>query len=1219
MKEDVVEKFSEFLREYYYKQLNEAAGEDKKSILIDFSLLEKFDPELADSLLERPQENIKYAEESIKEIDTGLAEKKLRLRFFNLPEDNLVRIRDIRANHIGKFITVDGIVRRAGEIRPEVTETIFSCPNCSNRISVAQNGGKGNSQMECDCGYKGRLSLIDQELIDSRWITVDEPYESTTGERPSTLIIFLNEDLTSPRMRNKTEPGNRIRVVGTLMKTPKRIKGSISRQMEIYLEANSVEAVEVEWEELETSADDEKKIKKLAKDPEIFEKIIGSIAPAMYGMEDVKLAIALQLFGGEQHVLKDKTKIRGYIHVLLVGEPATGKCLTGDAKVIQADGSIKKIKDMVEDSVEKSPRVTDDGFYAHTNHDILSLNGNGKISSKKSTVVWKREAPENMFRIETSTGKRICVTPTHPILVLNGGVEFEEAEKIKVGEYIATPRRIGISGKIQELSTKIAISKANAAHHIRIPKTTSPEFCRFIGYLVGEGYLYRAATSIHISVTNNDDFILGDFEECARKLFGVNVSERLSRKHKSAREKYICSIELGRFLENLEPSLFKPSREKRVPDVIMKCSDKEVGEFLKAYFDGEASVSKKEREIEVTSASEELLEQVQILLLRFGIISQLHPTYSMATNTPNPKKRKYYRLRISGENLIRFANEIGFNTRRKKERVLNAVKRGKICTNIDLIPNISRLLMSLRRRLLMTQFDFGVPRACYQHYDRDDRFPTRDNLLRVVKGFDMRMDGIRKLANSIGESNWQKLRNIRNNLRLSQQAVASHARVSQTLISQYELGKCGNSKIKPRVKNVTKTTKVVKGVLRKICENILNDSEMINQLELLRTLATSDVFWDKVVRVEKIKSREKWVYDLQVDGTHNFIGNCIVVHNSQLMQLVTKMMPRGKYVSGMGVSYAGFTAAAVRDEELGWQLEAGALVLANNSLCAVDEISKVAPQDLVALLQAMSIGSISIAKAAIVATLPAQTSILAGGNPKLGRFDPFKPIREQIDIDDVLMSRFDLKFALQDKPDSDMDAKMTEHIFEMRHFNEEKATPIIDPDLLKKYIAYAKAYCHPKLTKKAANKIREFYLQMRARGGEGAAVPITLRQCEAMIRLAEASAKIRLSDTVSTEDAERAIRLMKVSLMQFGFDTETKQFDIDRAEGQIATAAQRGKIRNVEKIIDQLAEKNGENIQIKDVIDIGKKQGIDDVEKIVKKMCNEGILFSPRLGIIKKV
>lgn len=665
MKDDVVEKFSEFLREFYYKELNEAAGEDRKSILIDFSLLEKFDPELADSLLESPQEIIKYGEDSIKEIDTGLAEKKLRLRFINLPEDSATRIRDIRAKHLGKLIVVDGIVRRAGEIRPEVTDTIFSCPACDNRISVPQTEERNNSPTECDCGYKGRLKLVDQKLIDSRWITVDEPYESSTGERPSTLLIFLNEDLTSPRMRNKTEPGNRIRVVGTLMKTPKRIKGSVSRQMEIYLEANSVEAVEVEWEELETSTEDEKKIKKLAKDPDIFEKIIGSMAPAMYGMEDVKLAIVLQLFGGEQHNLKDKTKIRGNIHVLLIGEPATGK--------------------------------------------------------------------------------------------------------------------------------------------------------------------------------------------------------------------------------------------------------------------------------------------------------------------------------------------------------------------------------------------------------------------------------------------------------------------------------------------------------------------------------------------------------------------------SQLMQLVTKMMPRGKYVSGMGVSYAGFTAAAVRDEELGWQLEAGALVLANNSLCAVDEISKVAPQDLVALLQAMSIGSVSIAKAAIVATLPAQTSILAGGNPKLGRFDPFKPIREQIDIDDVLMSRFDLKFALKDEPNSDLDVKMIDHIFKMRHFNEEEAIPIIDPDLLKKYVAYAKAYCHPKLTKKAAEKIGEFYLQMRARGGEGAAVPITLRQCEALIRLAEASAKIRLSDTVSVEDAERAIRLMKVSLMQFGFDTETKQFDIDRAEGQIATAAQRGKIRKVEEMINKLAEKNGENIPIKDIIEMGNSQGIDDVGKILDKMCNEGILFRPRFDIVKKI
>jgi len=102
------------------------------------------------------------------------------------------------------------------------------------------------------------------------------------------------------------------------------------------------------------------------------------------------------------------------------------------------------------------------------------------------------------------------------------------------------------------------------------------------------------------------------------------------------------------------------------------------------------------------------------------------------------------------------------------------------------------------------------------------------------------------------------------------------------------------------------------------------------------------------------------------------------------------------------------------------------LEMANRSLCAIDEFSKVSVQDQVALQEAMSIGTISIAKASIVATLPAQTSILAGGNPKLGRFDPYIPIREQVAIDEVLLSRFDLRFALRDIPNPELDERLAE-------------------------------------------------------------------------------------------------------------------------------------------------------------------------------------------------
>lgn len=667
-KDEIIDKFSEFLRDNYYKDLALAVTEGKKYLNVDFSLVDKFDPELADAILEKPEETIEWLEESVEEID--LPQKgKLNIRFFNTPDNTKVRIRNIRAEHIGKLLCVDGIVKRASEVRPEVSEVVFECPDCSKRIIVLQTEKEKTIILpgRCDCGCRRGFKQVGQRLYDARWIAIEEPFEITTGERPSEIMVYLKQDLTSPRMRNRTDPGNRIKVTGILKEIPRRNeRGKKTRQMEILLDANNVEGVEIEWEELDMDPEEEKKIKRLAKDPDIYNKLIASLAPSMYGMEDVKLAIMFQLFSGEPKLLKDGTKIRGNIHILLVGDPAAGK--------------------------------------------------------------------------------------------------------------------------------------------------------------------------------------------------------------------------------------------------------------------------------------------------------------------------------------------------------------------------------------------------------------------------------------------------------------------------------------------------------------------------------------------------------------------------SQLMQLTSKLMPRGKYVSGTGVTGPGLTATVVKDEQFlgGWVLEAGALIMSNRSICAIDEFSKVAPQDIVALQEAMSMGTVSIAKASIVATLPAQTAILAGGNPKLGRFDPYIPIREQISLDDVMLSRFDLKFALRDVPNPEFDTKMVEHIIKMRHFKEEEAKPVIEQDLLRKYISYSRSYIHPVLTKEAAEVLKDFYLKMRAKAGGEAPVSITLRQYESLIRLAEASAKIRFSNKVEMEDADRAIKLMKVSLRQFGFDPETGMIDIDRAEGTI-TSAQRSKIRIVLDVIEELTKIIGKTIPVEEIARRAREEGVEDIDEILKGMKNEGLVFEPRPNFIQKI
>ncbi len=347
------------------------------------------------------------------------------------------------------------------------------------------------------------------------------------------------------------------------------------------------------------------------------------------------------------------------------------------------------------------------------------------------------------------------------------------------------------------------------------------------------------------------------------------------------------------------------------------------------------------------------------------------------------------------------------------------------------------------------------------------------------------------------------------------------------------------------------------------------------------------------------------------------------VSKTQLLTFVAKIAPKARYVSGKSSSAAGLTAAVVKDDFIrGWSLEAGALVLANKGIALIDELDKMSPEDRSALHEGLESQTITISKANIQATLTCQTSVLAAANPKYGRFDPYVPISEQINIPPTLLNRFDLIFPMRDIPDPERDAKIAGHMLEVAR-EPEKRRGAIDPEFLRKYVAYAKRI-KPKLTPSAANTLKEFYVSLRNKNtmaeDEVRAIPISPRQLEALIRISEACARLRLSEKVTKKDAERAIRLLKYCLSKVGVDPETGEIDIDRLVTGIS-AKQRSLIIQVKEIIDDLSNKFGEAIPVSEIIEEGMRRGIDEhkVEEIINKMKREGEIFEPKHGVIRKL
>lgn len=341
------------------------------------------------------------------------------------------------------------------------------------------------------------------------------------------------------------------------------------------------------------------------------------------------------------------------------------------------------------------------------------------------------------------------------------------------------------------------------------------------------------------------------------------------------------------------------------------------------------------------------------------------------------------------------------------------------------------------------------------------------------------------------------------------------------------------------------------------------------------------------------------------------------VAKSVILNFMANISPKGRYVVGKSTSGAGLTASVVKDEFLkGWSLEAGAMVLANKGLVCIDELEKMAEQDQSSMHEAMEQQTVTINKANVQATLNAQTSVLAAANPKFGRFDPNQGIPQQINLPPALINRFDVIFTLRDMPSIENDTKVANHILE-EHQKEAKEM-IINKELFMKYVAYARQKVKPILTDLAVSKMREFYVNLRNRpmieGQEMRTIPISARQLNSLIRMGEAAARIRLSETVEEQDANVAIKLLEYYLKQTGYDEETGQIDMDKISGTMK-ASQRNKVYLVRETIEEIAKQEGQIVSLEKILEkLEGKMSEHEIEDAIQKLKEKGDIFSPRHG-----
>lgn len=533
---------------------------------------------------------------------------------------------------------------------------------------------------------------------------------------------------------------------------------------------------------------------------------------------------------------------------------------------------------------------------------VFSFDKNLKGTWSDVEIAARKTSPKNLYKITTASGRKITITKDHCLVCLSGGkIIAIKGKDVKTGSYIPIPRNISLKNPVKN--------------------NISEELLILLGLTTSEGHVEND----FVTISNTDIEILNLVKRCTEKL-NYKISPVYNYPKRTEIRGYsIRGNKFSNFVNSNEGG--GNSGEKRVPSFIFSLSNNQISTYLKAYYEGDGGVEA--HEITATSKSKNLASDLAYLLLRFGIVARIKTRLKAATNTAAKTKRTYYRVSISGQdNIKKYIDQIGFISKEKNQKSLKLLKKSN--TNIDIVPELQSIFKEIYSELYNSEN--SAPKK-FSEIKLGSFKPSREELLEILPKIRNRIyeieslqgDGISKLQalptvqqiidkgadKKTNKILWDKLGASWQTMRTGTVPYAKNALTAANITYGYEVevdevgraiyrcfkytGKSlqkfdsslwadilynsSNSKYEKIIKArdyITSVFRNKKKVLDKIKEKV----------DWLETLAKSDLFWDPIVKITKIKSKRPYVYDLQVKDSVFMAGyGGMFIHNSYFTKL----------------------------------------------------------------------------------------------------------------------------------------------------------------------------------------------------------------------------------------------------------------------------------------------------------------------------------------------